>query len=178
MNIKNNKRRQASKEKIKAVFLELLKKRELAKITVSEICELAGINRSTFYANYLDIYDLADKICFELQGEVEGIFKLNPDSKQSKEDFLKLFKHIKENKQIYSVYFKLGYESRNKLPNNLFDVKSTTDNAFIDYRLIFFKSGFNAIVQAWLANSCTESPEQMCQILMHEYRGRQEKIII
>ena len=62
MNTKNNKRRRESVAKIEHVFVSLLQTKELSQITVSDICKKAGLNRTTFYANYLDIYDLADKI--------------------------------------------------------------------------------------------------------------------
>ena len=37
---------------IQNIFLELLKEKPIAKITVKEICERAEINRSTFYKHY------------------------------------------------------------------------------------------------------------------------------
>lgn len=61
MNVKNNKRRRESQDKIEKAFLELLQPREIKEITVSDIIKLTGLNRSTFYANYIDIFDLADK---------------------------------------------------------------------------------------------------------------------
>ena len=33
-------------------FLELLEKKDMEYITVKEICETAGVNRSTFYLHY------------------------------------------------------------------------------------------------------------------------------
>lgn len=61
MNVKNNKRRRESIEKITKVFIELIQTHELSEISVTDICKRAGLNRATFYANYLDVYDLADK---------------------------------------------------------------------------------------------------------------------
>ena len=43
-------------------LISLLKKKSFDYITVSEVCETAGVNRSTFYSNYIDIYDLAEKV--------------------------------------------------------------------------------------------------------------------
>ena len=75
MNVKNNKRRKESRAKIEAVFLDLIQDKELNQISVSEICKKSGLNRTTFYANYVDIYDLADNIIkivfFESFSEVE-----------------------------------------------------------------------------------------------------------
>lgn len=39
-------------------FLTLLDKKDFAYITVKEICEAAGVNRSTFYLHYETVSDL------------------------------------------------------------------------------------------------------------------------
>ena len=54
MNVKNNRRRRDSQEKIERAMVELLQTREIKDITVSELIKMAGVNRSTFYANYID----------------------------------------------------------------------------------------------------------------------------
>ena len=51
-----------TKEKIINCFWVLYRKKGLDKITVSELTELAKINRSTFYAHFKDIYDVLDEI--------------------------------------------------------------------------------------------------------------------
>ena len=60
MNKPNNKRKKESQEKIEKAFIELIQTRNIEEITVTYICYITGLNRSTFYANYLDIYDLVD----------------------------------------------------------------------------------------------------------------------
>lgn len=44
--------------KMDQAFLEILEKKEFAYITVKEICEKAGVNRSTFYLHYETLADL------------------------------------------------------------------------------------------------------------------------
>ena len=51
-----------TKMRIRAAFYELLQKTEYEKITVTSICDLAEINRATFYKHYLDVPDLVDKL--------------------------------------------------------------------------------------------------------------------
>lgn len=62
MNTSNNKRKRVSQEKIEKIFLQMIQTKEISEIRISEICKQAKINRTTFYANYIDIYDLADKV--------------------------------------------------------------------------------------------------------------------
>lgn len=44
--------------KMDKAFLALLEKKDFAYITVKEICEEAGVNRSTFYLHYETLEDL------------------------------------------------------------------------------------------------------------------------
>lgn len=172
MNTKNNRRRQASVEKIQKAFLLFLQKKELTQISVSGICKEAKINRSTFYANYADIYDLADTICQDLENEVTQLLVLEAGWQHSTQEFLKLFRHIQEHQNLYAFYFKLGYENRGLTWYNDRDLQSMPDTSAIDYHVTFFRNGFNAIVKLWLQRGCRETPEQMCQILLNEYSGR------
>ena len=60
MNQKNNLRFQEMDRKIREYFLSALSEREPDKITVQEICAHVGINRSSFYLHYRDVYDLLE----------------------------------------------------------------------------------------------------------------------
>ena len=43
---------------LKESFLILLKQKPVNKITVKEVCEMAELNRATFYAHYSDCFAL------------------------------------------------------------------------------------------------------------------------
>lgn len=91
MNISNNKRRKQSQEKIEKVFIELIQKKDINKISVTDIVKLAKINRSTFYANYLDIFDLADKIREKLEQDVFKLYEDEIINNYNSNNYLKLF---------------------------------------------------------------------------------------
>ena len=95
MNTKNNRRRRESTERIERVFIELLQKKELHEITVSDICKQCGLNRSTFYANYADIYELADKVREGLEKEVDLLYEAETTQKFNSNNFLKVDCKIK-----------------------------------------------------------------------------------
>ena len=151
----------------------MLQTKELHEITVSDICKRCELNRSTFYANYIDIYDLADKVRANLEEEVNQLYEAEKTLRFNNNDYLKLFRHIKDNQLLYQTYFKLGYDNQFKLEQydtNL--ARQHFDNRYIEYHVEFFRSGFNAIVKMWLAGGCRETPEEMEQIIRSEYRGR------
>ena len=105
----NNKRRRESQEKIQKTFIELLQTREIKEISVSALIKTAGLNRSTFYANYIDIFDLADKTREKLESDFSNLFA-DYDYYNERSGALKMFRHIKENQIFYNTYFKLCYD--------------------------------------------------------------------
>ena len=172
MNVKNNKRRQASKQKIERAFMELLENHEIKEITVSQIIKKAGLNRSTFYANYLDIFDLADKTRERLEQEFSDLFSdYNYFSEHS--GALKMFTHVRDNQLFYQTYFKLCYDDKHLVC--VYDTKRAEYEhiaANLQYHIEFFRNGLNAILKMWLRGGCKESPEEMAEVLKQEYRGR------
>ncbi len=172
MNVKNNKRRQQSREKIEKAFVELLQTQEIAQITVSDLCKITGLNRSTFYANYMDIYDLADKIRDKLAEDVNGLYDDGAGSKYHADDWLRLFYHIRDNQLFYKTYFKLGYDNHSVDIGSLQEIYRIFPEEYMEYHVEFFKAGFNAMVKMWLQNGCRDTPEELSEILKSEYRGR------
>lgn len=172
MNIKNNKRRKESQEKIIKAFITLLQTREIKQIAVSDIIKDAGLNRSTFYANYIDIYDLADKTRETLEKDFSDLFSAY-DYLNERTGALLMFTHIKENQLFYKTYFKLCYDESHLI--SIYDKKRAAKehiDSNIQYHIEFFRNGLNAIIKLWLAGGCRETPEEMAEVLKQEYRGR------
>lgn len=174
MNTKNNKRRRESVAAIEKAFIELLQTRDFKDITVSDICKLTGLNRSTFYANYVDIYDLADKLRGRLEADFASLFTPNAHhAYEGSDGALRMFTHIYENQLFYKTYFKLGYDEQNKVM--IYDptrAEQDFHSEYVEYHIEFFRAGLNAIIKRWLAGGCKESPEEMTAILKAEYQGR------
>lgn len=173
MNITNNKRRKESQDKIEHTFVELLQTHEINEVSVTDICKLANINRTTFYNNYMDIYDLADKIKEKLERDVLELYSDEHMNGYNSNDFSKIFYLVKENPLFFKTYFKLGFDSSKIFEqNHLYDTnlsKKFYRDKHIDYHIEFFKAGFNAIIKKWLDEGCQESIEEMCHILKSEY---------
>ncbi len=173
MNTPNNKRKKASKERIERVFIDLLQTRALEEITISELCKRAGLNRTTFYANYTDIYGLADSIRDKLEHNLSDLYGEEIAQGFNSNDYLKLFRHIQENQIFYQTYFKLGYDNNYKIITyDIHLARQHFQNRFIEYHMEFFKSGITRIIKLWLQNGCQESPEDMVEIIKSEYQGR------
>ena len=155
MNTPNNKRKRESMDRIEKVFIELLQTKELNEISVP------------------DIYGLADTIRDNLENKVSDLYKDEITRGFNSNDYLKLFRHIKDNQVFYQTYFKLGYDSNYKIIRyDAILARKHFQNRFIEYHMEFFKAGITQIIKLWLKNGCKESPEAMFEILKSEYRGR------
>ena len=180
MNIVNNKRKRESQNKIEKIFVELIQSKEIDEISVTDICKLANINRTTFYNNYIDIYDLAEKIKEKLEHDVLALYNDERLNQYNSHDFSKIFNLVKENQLFFKTFFKLGFDT-NTLFNQDFKYdtklsKKFYNDEFIDYHIEFFKAGFNAIIKKWLNNGCKESVEDICKILSSEYSNKKSEI--
>ena len=172
MNFDDTKKK-PSVEKIEKIFLQLIQKKNIEEISVSTICEIAGLNRSTFYANYIDIYDLAEKVKNEIELEFSK-FQLSNNSHQNPEGYLNMFRHIKENPIFFKTYFKLEEISKS-LPTqyHIEMAEKYYDNKYIDYHIEFFRAGLNAVIKKWLNNGCKETPEEINEIIISEYKNKE-----
>lgn len=162
-------------ERIESAFIELIQSKEINEITVTEIVKNAKVNRSTFYVNYVDIYDLADKIREKMYLNILDLYKEEAIKKEHSYNYLKLFEHIKDNQIYYKTLFKLNFDFSNYYDSSIEEKDAlkylgTTKN--IEYHKEFFKAGMSTILKMWLNNGCKESPEEIVEILNIEYKGK------
>ena len=174
MNKNNNARNRQSITAIQRAYMHLVVSRDdISSITVSDICKKAGINRTTFYAHYLDISDLKEAIYEWMLKEFLNVFKEETSTLQHSYDFGKLFRHISENQLFYRIYFKLGFDFKNLfIEHGAARVASQfyPDTSHLDYHIEFFAAGITAIIRKWLDSGCQESPDTIGRILREEYQ--------
>lgn len=174
-NVNNNRRKQATVAAVETAFMRLLENAEVKDVKITDICKLAGINRSTFYANYLDVYDLTDKIKEKIAFGLRDLYKPEIAKREHSYDFIKLLNHIYDNKTLYRIGFKLGVEDFVKKLELEYDRKRAAvfyNDKFIDYHMQFFRSGFTAVLKKWLDGNCRETPEEILSIIQTEYQQK------
>lgn len=86
-------------------LLIMMKDKPFDEIKVSDICEKALINRSTFYDHFSDKYELLNSLINDLEKELELKLSVDRKIKNTKEYYMNLinllFDHINENINIY-----------------------------------------------------------------------------
>jgi len=173
MNTPNNKRRQESQRRIENTFVQLLQSHDIDDLTISDICRAAQVNRTTFYANYVDVYDLAQAVQRRLQSGVLSQVQEELSDQKSDHDFLPLLQHIKDNRMFYTTYYKLGLQMDSDFFGyNKEEAVSQHGKDHIDLHLAYFEAGMNAVVKMWLQGGCKESCEVLNDLLKTEAYGK------
>ena len=95
-----------TKNLIYNTLIELMKDKTFEEIKVSDICNKALINRSTFYSHYEDKYDVLVDFINSLKDEFVTELNKNSSNLNTKEYYIELIKiflnHIEERKEMYT----------------------------------------------------------------------------
>lgn len=95
-----------TKERVRKAFFQLLSEKEFSKITVTEICQMAEINRTTFYKHYFDMDDLLEATELDILNHTKTQWKrLHP--KNTVEGMEAIFSDLQNQKQQYQGLFYL-----------------------------------------------------------------------
>ncbi|MBR4262304.1 MAG: TetR/AcrR family transcriptional regulator C-terminal domain-containing protein [Bacilli bacterium] len=149
---------------IKDTFLSLLEKKDISNITVTEICEIADINRATFYRYYLDVYDLLKKIEDEFMDQIKNsqpILNLTDYSVYSfAHEILTIFYN---NKKLVNILFNTN--------NNMYFLNDVLEVAYekclekwktddidisddeVEYAIVFVFNGALGMLNYWVKNN-------------------------
>lgn len=70
---KEDRRIRYTKQVIKETFLKMLERNNFSKITVTELCRMAEINRGTFYLHYYDMNDVLDDVFNDMLSDTSSV---------------------------------------------------------------------------------------------------------
>ena len=113
-----------TKNALYQALLDLMKEKEFEEIKVSDICNKALVNRSTFYAHFEDKYELLSTYIGDLKDSLTHELKKNKNINSTKEYYIEMIKlflnHIEEKKDSYLA---IAMNNRNSiLIDMLYDV--------------------------------------------------------
>lgn len=166
-----NQRTRFTKQLLKNSLLEMLREKSIQKISVRELCQNAGVNRSTFYKYYETPYDLMSELCSEIYENVVESF--SPTSKGIAKGLEKLLCYYNKNTTISRLLLNNSFDSA--LQQRLFDTiyqnariayqkDNLTDTRF-DYVFKYCYAGARAIIRHWLNKEERENPAEMALLL-------------
>ena len=171
---------QVTKRALEQSLKNLLLKKPLTKITISDITEDCGINRMTFYYHFKDIYDLVEWACLE---DAKRALDEKKTYDTWQQGLLQIFEAVQENKPfILNVYRCVHREQVEKYLEPLVDqlmldviqedsasmVIREEDKQFIAkiYAYIFI-----GVMLDWIKDDMREAPQEIVARLVKLLRG-------
>lgn len=185
-------------------LIALLEKKDFEYITVKEICDKAGVNRSTFYLHYETMSDLLEECSqyvlknFYLQMQNTDAFNMangknhiekSVREAQIDELYLETPKYlepylqfIKNNKRLFLTtlrrYKLFGWDVTYKfLYDCLFNPildRYKVPENVKSYLVNFYIKGLIAIIEQWLTNDCKEDVTELIDVIKTCMNGRQQ----
>ena len=163
-------------------LLQLLEKKDLEFITVTEITKKAGVNRSTFYLHYENVYELFEETVENINIQFVNSFNSKPPiAMRAKEDaflitdelMIPYLKFCKENKRILKLVHQRPNLFKNKNAyQKMYDavfypaisLYISNENQRI-YNLEFFTHGVVAVINKWIDLDCKTEIEEIVDII-------------
>lgn len=168
-------------------FLELLEKKDFAFITVKEICESAGVNRSTFYLHYETIEDLLSESTEFIYKQFVTHMNEEPSEFISKIDTCHLdelylitpnymtpyLEYVKEHRRLFRTVTEKADTFRldltyTKMFYHIFEPilkRFGVPESDRKYLMTFYIHGLNAIITEWLKSDCKDSIEYIISVM-------------
>ena len=110
MNMNNEQKNTYVKKQITATLIDLLKKKSLSEISISELTDKAGIGRVSFYRNYQSKEDILKEESNRLIKEWGNLYESNPES-APETLFPSLFDFYREHREFYTTLYNAGMSS-------------------------------------------------------------------
>ena len=171
---------QVTKRALEQSLKNLLLKKPLTKITVSDITDDCGINRMTFYYHFKDIYDLVEWSCLE---DAKQALEEKKTYNTWQQGLLQIFKAVQENKPfILNVYRCVHREQVEKYLQPLVDqlllnvineeaagiTVRDEDKQFIAQVYSYM---FIGLMLDWIKDDMREDPQQIVEKLSKLIKG-------
>lgn len=150
---------------IKNALLSLLKEKSIEKITVREICQLAEINRATFYRHFDNQYALLEILQEEMFEEIKnGVMKQAGND----EIILLVFQLVYQHKNEWLLLLGENADPRisrkiERFMADYFQVSSKVEAGKMKYRFIL--GGASEVFEYWVNSGMQETPEVMAEYL-------------
>jgi len=172
--LKTDARIRFTKTVIRKNFFLLLKEYPINKISVKSICELAEINRATFYRYYSDPYDLMKQIENEFIASLQMLIK-NADNKKITETVLIILEALKQKSEEYAVLISENGDPHffNRVIEESYGYKEDDLKKLFpgipknqqQWLYNFNTHGFTSILLSWVQNGMQEDPIEVAEFI-------------
>ena len=148
------------KKQITATLIDLLKKKSLSEISISELTDKAGIGRVSFYRNYQSKEDILKEESNRLIKEWGNLYESNPES-APETLFPSLFDFYREHREFYTTLYNAGMSSI-MMETIVGTIQITPDMKNLEaYIKSFWAYGIYGWLLEWIKRGMPESGKEL-----------------
>ena len=177
-------------------LITLLEKKYFEYITVKEICDTAGVNRSTFYLHYENTADLLKETTRYVIDKHFAYYKIDKErislrfETKTREELLFITEEyltpyltfIKDNQRFFKVSIKQFYsmnmdEVYGRMFEHIFSpilARFAVPEAERSYVMKFYLNGIFAIIMEWLGKNCADDMKAVTRVIINCVMGERK----
>ena len=166
-----------TKKQLRSALTSLLLEKDISRVTVRDVADLADVNRGTFYAHYSDVYDLLHHLEDDLLAHLDEVGARHDARQSDGKSFpylTDLFTLTGEYSDIfYTLYCRSGdtefqekifHRLKYQLLYEFLSIHSGGTSKKLDYCSSFIVAGMCTLAKVWIENGMQETPEEMARL--------------
>lgn len=163
-----------TRQVITDAFLQLLRQKPVERITVKEVCTLAQINRSTFYRQYKDCFDLMEQLEQRGFDLLEELLQAT-QAQGTKATMTAVLCALRDNDSLFGIMARENQDERflyamvgrcfrymNTRQENMAPAADETQQ---NMRNAFLAAGVGGVIQYWLRSGMQTEPGQAAAVI-------------
>jgi AcrR family transcriptional regulator len=165
-----------TKDVLKKTLIQLMAENHISKVSVKKICEIADVNRSTFYAHYDNQYDLLNQIERETIEDIHKFIAKEKSRQVTLRTMLCLaLEYAAQNTALFRILLSERSDSSFreeiiKLVEELALVETQIGRELnahiIEYIQLFSITGSLSVLDKWLEDGMVESIDELADLLL------------
>ena len=174
MAVKVNQRVMLTKRLLKDSLVDLLTVKDIYQVSIRELCDNAGVNRSTFYKYYGSQFDLLKEMEQDMIEHITNTLENRWDD-VSPETMIGIFEYLEDNIRLSRLLINNNVDP--DFPDKLFRLQPIQDGLVnilkdqfepceLEYVYTYFTCGCFNFIRKWINKDDRESAGQMTDILL------------
>ncbi len=167
--MKQSRRTRYSIRMMQEALISLMEEKPFSKITITDICIRADVNRSTFYVHFPDQTALRSSIESEILDQLKNtLMRLQTSSQVNRqyEILVAFLRYIQSNSK--GVQTLMGHAEESKFQAEIVQLTFALIRPLNieEYQSVYLISGSLGVIRHWIFQGCAVTPEEMARRIL------------
>lgn len=177
---KENQRVALTKRLLKDAVMQLLSKKHIGDISVSELCQTAQINRTTFYRHYQTPHDVLMDLEMDFVDNFHKMSVISREPDGMRQYTICMCRFLRDNKERVKLFI------ANNMDQDFMNIFQNLADGFLCVRTVqykgrladtdtirlvssFFATGGYSLIRQWLMEEIPKTPTEIADLLLGSF---------